>query len=105
MDSGSGIDPNDGAHSGARLKLTWYQFTDGTKQFSGMYDAQNKETCSPYYVKRTDVKTYCVPKSGCELVYTNSTCTSPALHYYVPSVCPPPLAKYNLEYGTVGCTK
>ena len=56
MDSGSGFDPNDGAHSGARLKLTWYQFTDGTKQFSGMYDAQNKETCSPYYGKWTDGK-------------------------------------------------
>lgn len=104
MGSDAGIDPNDGAHSGARLKLTWYQFTDGTKQFSGMYDAQNKEPCSPYYGKWTDGKTYCVPQAGGELVYTNSTCTSPALHYYVPSVCPQPLAKYYLEYGTVGCT-
>src|SRR3569833_2698609 len=66
MDSGSGIDPNDGAHSGARLKLTWYQNTNKTKQFSGMYDAQNKESCSPYYGSWTDGKTYCVPQSGCE---------------------------------------
>ena len=44
-----------------------------------------------------------MPDSGGELVYTNSTCTTKALHYYVPTVCPQPLAKYYLEYGTVGC--
>ena len=97
-------DSYDGAKSGSRLKLTWYQFTDGTKQFSGMYDAQNKEVCSPYYGTWTDGHSYCVPDSAGEMVYTNNTCTAKALRYYGRPVCPQPLAKYYLEYGTVGCT-
>ncbi|MEO8552582.1 MAG: hypothetical protein ABI678_21545 [Kofleriaceae bacterium] len=101
--SDAGVDPNDGAKSGARLKLTWYQFTDGTRQFSGMYDSENKETCSPYYASFTDGKTYCVPRVGGDAVYTNSTCTNKILHYYVDSVCPQDPAKYFLDYATVGC--
>lgn len=101
--SDAGSDPNDGAKSGARLKLTWYQFTDGTRQFSGMYDSQNKETCSPYYSEFTDGKTYCVPPVGGQLVYTNSTCTAAALHYYVATTCAQDPAKYFLDYATVGC--
>jgi hypothetical protein len=101
--SDAGIDPNDGAVSGARLKLTWYQFTDGTRQWSGMYDAQNKELCSPYYPPWSDGNTYCTPDSGGEIVYTNAGCTTKALHYYVDSVCPQAPANYYLEYATVGC--
>lgn len=103
-DGSGGQDLADGAQSGARLKLTWYQFTDGTRQWSGMYDAQNKELCSPYYRTWADGKHYCTPQSGGSLVYTNSTCTTKALRYYVDSVCPQPPAKYYLAYDPVGCT-
>jgi hypothetical protein len=99
-----GLDLADGAQSGSRLKLTWYQFTDGTRQWSGMYDAQNKELCSPYYGAWADGKYYCTPQSGGDLVYTNATCTTKALHYYVDSVCPQAPAKYYLDYEPVGCT-
>ena len=99
-----GLDLADGAQSGARLKLTWYQFTDGTRQWSGMYDAQNKELCSPYYPSWADGKRYCTPVSGGDLVYTNATCTTKALHFYVDTVCPQEPAKYYLDYVTVGCT-
>lgn len=104
LDGNGGQDLADGAQSGARLKLTWYQFTDGTRQWSGMYDAQNKELCSPYNRAWADGKHYCTPQSGGDLVYTNSTCTTKALHYYVDSVCPQPPAKYYLAYEPVGCT-
>ncbi len=98
-----GLDPNDGAHSGTRLKLTWYQFTDGTKQFSGMYDAQTKELCSPYYGPWQDGHIYCVPPVGGQVVYTDAGCNAKALRYYVDTVCPQPVPPYYLERATVGC--
>jgi|GEM_PF-3569012 len=101
---GSAADPDDGAKSGSRLKLTWYQFTDGTKQWSGMYDAQNKEMCSPYYGAWPDGNVYCVPQTGGSLVYTDATCTAKALDYYVDSTCPQDPSRYHLEYADSGCT-
>lgn len=100
---GSATDPADGARSGSRLKLTWYAFTDGTKQWSGMYDAQTKELCSPYYSAWTDGRVYCVPPIGGTLVYANPSCTTRALLYYTSTTCPQDPANYYLEYGTSTC--
>src|SRR5690349_8500361 len=72
--SDSGPDPDDGARSGTRLKLTWFEFTDGTRQFDGFYDAERKEPC--FISQRwTDGNAYCTP-SAASVVYTNSTCTA-----------------------------
>ena len=101
-----GADPaNDGARSGARLKLTWFQFTDGTKQFNAFYDAQLKALCYPQYQGWADGNNYCTPLNGGTLVYTNSTCTAKALYFYVDaaSACPSSVAQYYLDYQTVGC--
>ncbi len=100
---GAAPDPNDGAKSGSRLKLTWYAFTDGTRQWSGMYDAQNKQLCSPYYAAWTNGSVYCVPPAGGSLVYTNSACTTRAVHYYT-GTCAEAVQPYYVEYATVGCT-
>src|SRR5512140_3579343 len=99
----AGIDPADGARSGTRLKLTWYVFTDGTRQWSGMYDSERKEYCSPYYPAWTDGRVYCTPEHGGSLVYTNATCTQRAMMVYVDAVCPQPPPPYYLEYATATC--
>jgi hypothetical protein len=98
----SGVDPNDGARSGARLKLSWYVFTDGTRQWSGMYDSERKEFCSPYYPAWTDGNVYCTPEHGGDLVYTDASCTTRAMHVYVDATCPTDPPKYYLDesYGT-----
>ena len=44
----AGVDPNEGARSGSRLKLTWFEFSDGTRQWNSFYDAERKEGCYPY---------------------------------------------------------
>jgi len=107
IDSGGGdggVDPNDGARSGSRLKLTWYVFTDGTRQWSGMYDSERKEYCSPYYSAWTDGNVYCTPEHGGSLVYTNATCTTRAMQVYVDSLCPQPPPKYLLDYVYGACS-
>ncbi|MFT3693124.1 MAG: hypothetical protein QM831_08275 [Kofleriaceae bacterium] len=98
----SGSDLDDGATSGSRLKLSWYDFADGTRQWAGLYDAQKKEGCSisgPW----TDNNYYCLPEYNGEVVYLDAGCQQKALHYYVDSVCPQAPAKYYLDSGTVGC--
>jgi hypothetical protein len=54
-------DPLDGAKSGTRIKLQWFVFDDGTKQFSGFYDSQLSSACSnnSFY---GDTHTYCIPQ-------------------------------------------
>lgn len=101
---GSNADADDGAKSGARLRLAWYDFTDGTRQWAGLYDAQNKEACSisgPW----TDNKYYCLPEHGGEVVYLDAGCQQKVLHYSIDTACAQTPAKYFLDTGTVGCVQ
>lgn len=61
-------------HSGARLRLAWWVYDDGTRQreTSWYYDAQLGVRCTPSAF--SDGVRYCAPESD-EAVYTNDTCT------------------------------
>jgi hypothetical protein len=98
----SGPDPNDGAHSGSRLKLTWFVFADGTRQFDGLYDAQRKESCFIY--DWADGSAYCTPDYSGSIVYTNAGCTQKVAQVYKDPSCAQPPPSYLLEYGTGTCT-
>jgi hypothetical protein len=102
IDAPAGPDPNDGARSGTRLKLTWFDFSDGTRQWDGFYDAQRKETCY-IYQDWIDGKTYCAPDYSGSIVYTNAACTTKVAEVYVGSTCPQPLEPYALEWEYTPC--
>jgi hypothetical protein len=101
--SGSGVDPNDGARSGTRLKLTWFAFTDGTRQWNGFYDAQRKEHCS-IYDDWADGHAYCVPDTTGAVVYTDAACTQKIAQVYGDPACAELQNDYVLEDVSDGCT-
>lgn len=100
--SDAGVDPNDGAHSGTRLKLTWYAFADGTRQWSGFYDAERKEYCS-IFSSWADGKSYCVPNSNGNIVYANAGCTAKVAQVYQQPGCATPPPAYILDYAPSAC--
>jgi hypothetical protein len=102
IDAPAGSDPDDGARSGTRLKLTWFDFSDGTRQWDGFYDAQRKEPCY-IFQNWTDGKAYCVPDYSGSIVYTNATCTSKVAEVYKGSSCQQPVQPYALEYVHTPC--
>src|SRR5690349_20382077 len=69
-----GVDPNEGARSGSRLKLTWFELSDGTRQWNGFYDAERKENCSPS-ATWTDGHAYCTPDDHGDIVYADASCS------------------------------
>ncbi|HEY5951781.1 MAG TPA: hypothetical protein VIV40_40075 [Kofleriaceae bacterium] len=101
-DAPAGPDLNDGARSGTRLKLTWFDFSDGARQWDGFYDAERKETC---YIYRDwiDGKSYCAPDYGGSIVYTNATCTAKAAEVYRDSGCAQPPLPYAMEWEYTPC--
>jgi hypothetical protein len=96
------VDPNDGARSGTRLKLTWFEFADGARQWDGFYDAERKETC---YIYRDwiDGKSYCAPDYGGSIVYTNASCTAKVTEVYKDTSCAQALLPYALEWEYTPC--
>jgi hypothetical protein len=99
----AGPDPDDGAASGSRLKLVWFNFADGTRTWAGFYDAQRKESCT---VSRdepwTGGHTYCIPDHGGTIVYSDAACTQKLAQVFHDPSCsrPPPI--YVVE-GTTTC--
>ncbi|HEY5928368.1 MAG TPA: hypothetical protein VIV11_42070 [Kofleriaceae bacterium] len=100
-DTPEGPDPNDGARSGTRLKLTWFDFSDGARQWDGFYDAQRKETC---YIYRDwiDGKSYCSPDYGGSIVFTNATCTTKVAELYKDGCAAGP-RPYAMEWEYTPC--
>jgi hypothetical protein len=90
-------DPDDGAASGTRLKLTWYAFSDGTRQWSGLYDSERKEYCSPYLGSWPDGNNYCVPANSGDVVYSDANCTKVEADEFVGSTCSAPAERYALD--------
>lgn len=45
--------------SGGRLKVRYYEGTDGSRQFAGFYDTLRKEVCN--FTPLTGAEVYCVP--------------------------------------------
>ena len=101
-DAPPGPDPNDGARSGTRLKLTWFQLADGTKQWDGFYDAQRKETCY-VYDNWIDGRSYCTPDYDGSIEYTNATCTQKVVEVYKDPNCPRQPLPYALEWSYTPC--
>ncbi|HUS29105.1 MAG TPA: hypothetical protein VMZ53_11360 [Kofleriaceae bacterium] len=101
-DGPNGPDPNDGARSGTRLKLTWYQLADGTRQWDGFYDAQRKENCY-IFDNWIDGKAYCTPDYDGSIVYSNATCTTKVAEIYKDPTCPTTPQPYTLEYSYTPC--
>ena len=101
--SGSGVDPNDGARSGSRLKLTWYVFSDGTRQWDGFYDAQRKEHCD-IYTDWADGNAYCVPETTGYVVYADAACSQKLAQVYRDPNCAAASYGYVLDYASDGCT-
>jgi hypothetical protein len=97
----AGPDLSDGAHSGSRLKITYWAFADGTRSWNNFYDAQRKENCylsGPW----TDGNYYCTPNSSGSIVWSNATCSTKMMMYYVDPSCPTPPGPYILDYS-FGC--
>jgi hypothetical protein len=69
------VDPDDGAHSGARLKLVWNTFDDGFRQVASVYDTQLAVGCRPITLSSGYV---CVPDHA-TLYFTDATCTTPVM--------------------------
>src|SRR3954466_9466481 len=101
-DAPPGPDPNDGARSGTRLKLTWFELGDGTRQWDGFYDAQRKENCY-IYQDWTDGKSYCAPDYDGSIEYSNAGCTTKVIEVYKSPSCPSPPQPYALEYAFTPC--
>ena len=99
----SGVDPYDGAVSGTRLKLTWFNFADGTRTWNAFYDSQRKENCY-IYESWLDGGTYCAPDNSGSIVYTDSGCTQKAIQSYVDPTCPRMPALYTMEWNFGTCT-
>jgi hypothetical protein len=102
VSSGSATDPNEGARSGTRLKLTWVNFTDGTRQWLSFYDAERKEGCYPYSAW-TNGKVYCTPDNTGSIVYTDASCTQKIGQIYNDPSCATPPPAYLLEWNYGYC--
>jgi hypothetical protein len=101
-DAPPGPDPNDGARSGTRLKLTWFEFSDGSRQWDGFYDAERKETCY-IYPDWIDGKSYCAPDYSGSIVYSNATCTAKVAELYKDPSCAPTPLPYVMEWDFTPC--
>ncbi|MGE0868560.1 MAG: hypothetical protein AB7P03_08360 [Kofleriaceae bacterium] len=64
-----------GLASGSRLKLAWYEYSDGTRQLEpGWYfDHERGERCTP--LRWSDGSRYCTPAAD-DAVYIDSTCAT-----------------------------
>ncbi len=91
---------NDGAKSGARLKITYWAFADGTRSWNAFYDSQRKENCfiaGPW----PDGGYYCSP-GGASVNYADAQCKTPIGMVYS-ATCPQPAPSYLAEYGYTSC--
>ena len=86
--------------SGARLKLSWVEYDDGTRQVrpDDFYDAEREETCGE--TLWIDGKPYCTPEAASAyMLYETDQCTTGA--YYAESDEPVAyLALYNWDEVT-----
>lgn len=79
----------EGHKSGTRLKLRFYEGSDGSRQFIDFYDSELKTTCT-VPVTTADGKTRCVPASTGLPWFTTSDCTGAPVFYAVAKADPQP---------------
>jgi hypothetical protein len=79
----------EGHKSGTRLKLRFYEGSDGSRQFIDFYDSELKTTC--VVPSRTaDGKDRCVPSQSGTPYYSTAACTGAPTLYAVPKTSPQP---------------
>ena len=62
--------------SGSRLKIRFYEYQDGAKQFAGMFDSERGEECG--FGLHADGTFRCLPAGDAiATVYSNNVCTAP----------------------------
>lgn len=66
----------DGFKSGTRLRIRYYEGSDGSRQFIDFWDDQLKTRCR--VSSEADGKPRCIPPSSGQLYFTDATCKSPA---------------------------
>lgn len=98
----AGPDPNDGAHSGTRLKIVNWVFPDGTRQWDTFYDSQRKENCY-LYGPWPDGNIYCTP-NGASVVYSDAGCTTRVAQVYRDPNCAQAPPMYALDWNYTPCT-
>jgi hypothetical protein len=100
----TGPDLTDGAHSGARLKITYWAFADGTRAWNAFYDSQRKENC---YINGPwpDGGYYCEPDAS-SVEYSDAGCSQPIGLVYKDPNCPQPAPGYIVDngYSATTCT-
>ncbi len=99
----AGPDVDEGAVSGSRLKLTWFNFADGTRTWNSFYDAQRKENCS-LYSGWAGGGTFCVPDWGGNIFYNDAGCAQPVDAVYHDPSCLQTPPTYVIDGSDVGCT-
>ncbi|MBL9017102.1 MAG: hypothetical protein JNL83_23145, partial [Myxococcales bacterium] len=96
----AGPDLNEGATSGARLRLRYVDF-GGLRTLAGVRDLQRDENCTP--TQWFGGKAYCVPDAG-NIVYSNAQCTQRLGQVYRDAACsvqkPPPAYFLDYEYAS-----
>jgi len=116
------LDPFDGARSGSRIKMRWWGYADGAKQWvndAPFYDAVLAVDCRPGHLD-SDTRQWCIPTGMLAVNYSDSTCQtqivvqnqSPfsqyvALYPYTPTFGSPPATFgathiYRLGAATTG---
>jgi hypothetical protein len=67
----------EGHKSGARLKLRFWEGSDGSRQFINFFDTELKTACSVGSAKTPDGKFRCLPPVTGEVVFSDAMCTMP----------------------------
>lgn len=62
---------------GSRLKLQYYEASDGTKTFVGVFDSARGEQC--YFGLHADGSTRCLPTAGASSIFSDGGCVTPVI--------------------------
>lgn len=95
-----GPDLNEGATSGTRLKLRYYDFGN-VRELAGVRDAQRSEDCTPS--EWADGNAYCVPTSAGSLLYQDPSCTERVGVVPMDPVCTRSPPSYFVDYLSTAC--
>ncbi len=89
----------EGHKSGSRLKLRFYEGTDGSKQFINFFDTELQTTCSAQAGRTADGKIHCVPDGVGSVYYTEAGCVTPALYAVAKANAAPTIAVQQGKSG------
>jgi hypothetical protein len=70
----------EGHKSGTRLKLRFYEGTDGSRQFIDFFDTQLQTNCVVGSATADRTRFRCLPPLGGRVMYTDTACKQPAFY-------------------------